>query len=287
MKYDDTSYYTRLDSPIRTKYNWLNVYSKFNKDNPSGIYVLKYRDDSYSIGNVIKGKRLGIWKTFNSSGRLIKRETFKHGWLVLGVIYNKDSDTLTAKTIVHFKKGIHHGKAIHFNDDGKAIVKYHKGQSISVERIKYYQDTIITSLNESTYFKETSKSKESVHHWNSSYFKFRRSNPDGFYQVQINKIWTIEGLVKNGKREGLWVRFNADLNFTDQTSEYVGGKLNGKLKVYEQNFRKTLEISYVNDLRHGTILTYYPNGEINCTIEYENDEEISRVCDEVPFQIRK
>lgn len=82
----------------------------------------------------------------------------------------------------------------------------------------------------------------------------------------------IQGLYRDGLREGSWTAWHENGNRMEQ-AEYRGGRKNGPFIVWSEGGAKRFEGTYREDLMHGLITEWYENGQKNKEIEYREGKK--------------
>ncbi len=125
----------------------------------------------------------------------------------------------------------------------------------------------------------------------------QKTNPDGYnsFYYENGKV-SSEGYMKNGKPDGYWINYykngkikiegnrknfllDSIWKFYDEKGRinksitYFEGKKNGPLKVYDSTQRLLTVEYYKNDIKHGNILTYHPNGKTKTITPFINGKQ--------------
>ena len=103
---------------------------------------------------------------------------------------------------------------------------------------------------------------------------------DGVYYKKLSDVpfngkvnGDIEGLFKNGKKEGTWFRYykNGELF---SVSNYKAGKKNGAWITYSNKGMLIEKGMYKNDFEEGDWIRLYENGKINYKGKFKNGKKI-------------
>jgi antitoxin component YwqK of YwqJK toxin-antitoxin module len=90
-----------------------------------------------------------------------------------------------------------------------------------------------------------------------------------YQRFHINGELSVEGVEKNGLRDGLWQAWGEDGNIMT-TSYYLLGKANGLKTVYYPNGQKRYEGQIENDERVGEWQFWNAQGELIATENYDS-----------------
>lgn len=94
-----------------------------------------------------------------------------------------------------------------------------------------------------------------------------------FESFYPDKTLKAEGMVTNGKREGIWTSYHPNGNKQSE-NEYVNGVLNGKTYTTFPN-GQIMYIGYYTDGKYdGQWIYYKENGELSKEVFYDNGEVI-------------
>lgn len=116
------------------------------------------------------------------------------------------------------------------------------------------KDYIFNKPSDSIYLKVGHH--EDMGAWYGFYFEFKKSVPDGEYEVYVNDKIKSKGLIKSSCKQGFWREYN-DSGELVVVNKFKNGNLNGKTIHYHKN-KKTKRIAK------------YKNGK---AIWYENYNE--------------
>lgn len=81
--------------------------------------------------------------------------------------------------------------------------------------------------------------------WYGFYFEFKKSVPDGEYEVYINNKIKSKGLIKGCHKQGFWREYN-DFGELVVIYKFKNGNLNGKTIRYHKNKKKKRISKYKN-----------------------------------------
>lgn len=88
-----------------------------------------------------------------------------------------------------------------------------------------------------------------------------------YIKYHKNGVIEMRGLMKNGKRDGLWKSWYEDgLPWSETT--FVSGKKNGKTTTWYANEKKRYEGFYTNDVESGKWTFWDENGKIQSIQNY-------------------
>lgn len=165
-----------------------------------------------------------------------------------------------------FKKGDRHGLQKRYAPDGTLalIIKWEDGEMIS-----YGDDeNNLMAIEDNTSIKlkhKNGKPKTDITIKNGNFDgEFKIFNSNGTLGVFMNYT--------NGYLNGTYSLYNENGKIQKRI-DYVYGDYNGKYIIYDTRGEKIVEISYLNDERHGW-KTYYKNGKQIKSVYYYNDEPL-------------
>ena len=86
-----------------------------------------------------------------------------------------------------------------------------------------------------------------------------------------------EGILKDGKQEGLWIRYFYNGNLSIK-GNFKDNKQQGNWMSYYDNGQLYLDRIYKNGKLEGIWKSYYQNGQLNYQWNYKDGELISQKC---------
>lgn len=105
------------------------------------------------------------------------------------------------------------------------------------------KDYIFNKPSDSIYLKVGHH--EDMGAWYGFYFEFKKSVPDGEYEVYINNKIKSKGLIKGYHKQGFWREYN-DFGELVVIYKFKNGNLNGKTIRYHKNKKKKRISKYKN-----------------------------------------
>jgi len=87
----------------------------------------------------------------------------------------------------------------------------------------------------------------------------------------------IQGIIKRGKKQGLWLEYHANgqLKWKDN---YKDGKRHGLIEVYHNNGQLWTKGNYKDGKVHGLVEWYYKNGQLSRKLNFKDGERVSGTC---------
>lgn len=93
-----------------------------------------------------------------------------------------------------------------------------------------------------------------------------------FIKRYDNGVVEARGMLKNGKREGVWKSFYKDGMPWSET-EFVDGKKDGRTSSWYENGQKRYEGSYKNDVESGVWMFWDDKGNLATKKDYDLENE--------------
>jgi len=91
------------------------------------------------------------------------------------------------------------------------------------------------------------------------YFKNNKKKVDGEVYKKIDNKLMIMGLVKNGKRDGVWRMYFKNGEILEEN--HNNGFLDGSISLTYSNGQRKWRISYLNGIKNGLSTFWYKNGK--------------------------
>lgn len=225
-----------------------------------------------SQGEVINGKREGIWKFFREDGKLIETVTYKEGY--------KHGENLTYSDIGksievrRYDKALLHGEQLTYWEDGKTL-------KIRDNYLRGVRSGVFLE-----YFENGKLSKRITYEHSKKNGKFDEYD----FIEKLNKHYkTVEGVYKMDKKNGVWRYWDFHYDITQKKlgsklilteyQTYEDDKLNGKsIEFDSETGRKLIETFYLDGLESGIRKSYCPSGPNRGRLwlveHYESGEKI-------------
>jgi len=289
-------------------------YSRYENDTiysyKTGLWkTYEENGDLDRVGNYIKGKKVGIWKSYYE-GRLSSVGKYKKGlakgkWKIYYSVGGYGFET--------YKNGKKNGKTKQYYANGKLLLSGSYKNNKKHKKWKYYDKngdlTEITNWengnrngvhqqfrNNRLWIEEHYKNGKKAGYW--KIFSFNTGEIitsyeyiDGVIQNYINYydckelpkaqkkgIWkdyneghlVSVGKYKNTKLEGKF-KFFREFDYGFYT--FKNGKRNGKSKTYHNNGKLAIKGQYKNDVKNGKWKWYDENGKLSTFQVYKNGEK--------------
>ncbi|NBP68771.1 MAG: hypothetical protein EBR30_17880 [Cytophagia bacterium] len=235
----------------------------FYLDQPNGAWEYYYPNGQLSSkGNYSEGENTGIWNYWREDGTKNEEIEFTN---------DKFAKILNS-----------------WDDNGKQVITAGMGKytSYTIDHKLAEQGEIVDGYRSGTWFSYYSSGKKSaeynftkgeaklVNTWDQQ-GNLQIKNGNGIFK-RYNDMDTLvleTGLIKTGKREGLWKLFNENGSLTAEIT-YETGKLNGPYKVYFESGEINFEGFMTNDKREGEWKWFYETGQVESVATFKGGKKI-------------
>lgn len=208
---------------------------------PNGYNVFYYPNGQISSeGNLLNGQPEGVWKSYDENGNLLS--------------IGKRTNHLLDSTWTFFNS----------TGDKTLVINYKEGKKDG-QRIQYFEDEyIVDNWKEDTLV-------GNVLTYNSKGWLKKRTPYEAGVPHGMEKEFDVTGLVVavSNYYRGVLTR-RESINRTDNF-----GYKQGNWKFFWPNGNLQMEVSYLNNKKHGFLKRYDENGNFLSVEKYENDELIA------------
>ncbi|MFT4600032.1 MAG: antitoxin component YwqK of YwqJK toxin-antitoxin module [Arenicella sp.] len=253
---------------------------------PGGVVIIDLYKEYHSNGTVKlvggrnKGKKSGIFRTYDEEGNLLRAYVYKmdtllsEGMLKPGGIFEDEWITYyrdgTKKSNGTFNEGKRDGKWVYYYKGGQ---KEQEGKFredvLSGQWVWYYQNG---QIKKSEFFNRKGLLEGEQVEYDSlgnelSKGEYYNGKKEGAWFYQVGDYKEV-GSFLGGSEDGQWNYFysNGRVGFTGM---YSDGEPKGKHYYYHQNGIKKLVGKYAGGVKHGVWRAYSERGEIEETIQYK------------------
>lgn len=190
----------------------------------------------------------GVQKTYWENGKLKSELRYEHG-------------KLNGECVWYAQNGNKQAKASYHNDSLEGLYqRWHLNGRLAEER--WYKNGQQDSVSR-TY-------SESGDLMSEDHYRGGRLNGESKKWYDNGQIFQ-EGQYNEGMMDGLWLVFYPSGALASKTDYKMGA---GKQVCYDESGYKCLEVSYVNNVKHGREVYYNPDGTIVKIVEYEHGGKV-------------